>query len=601
MALVNIAVDLATRGRRVLAVDFDLEAPGLDTFDLLHPQHETSGIVDFVTAYLETGRAPSIQDYVYKVDGVGDRDGGLWIMPSGAHEANYTSSLSHIDWGSLYERHDGYLLFEDLKEQWATTLSPDYVLIDSRTGHTDVGGICTRQLPNAVVVLFFPNAQNLRGLKKIVQDIRSERHGGRAKAIDLHFVMSNVPDLDDEDRILEESIMAFQKDLAFSRAPLMVHRYDSLSLLNQVIFSKNRPRSRLAKEYTTITVRIMQLNPEDRDGALDYIRRLSGIRNSTDPHGLSLTHAVKHLERIESHHKEDGEVLFQLGSLRADDGRFEDAVALFDRALNAGHRNPEVYLRRAYIRRWEWNDRAGAGQDALDVLRSASASPDQVRRAITLVSPEHLRDVANSDAVTAVPYEERVWIASDLQGSKQEAETAYAILRPLLDRTKLDTDDLEYARHELILSAIAIGRFSEALKVIVNQHPDLDKMNIYFAFNYGMALWGQDGELDVRPFYRVTRIERAEPREDPTPNFLQCMAISSWATGDIDSAKKFVDRSRHELAIRGGQEFSCWRYLRVSATTFQQDLDEMLLLIDGDSAVRPLYQVADPPALTNIL
>ena len=35
MALVNVAVELAQRGRRVLAVDFDLEAPGIDTFELV--------------------------------------------------------------------------------------------------------------------------------------------------------------------------------------------------------------------------------------------------------------------------------------------------------------------------------------------------------------------------------------------------------------------------------------------------------------------------------------------------------------------------------------------------------------------------------------
>ena len=77
----------------------------------------------------------------------------------------------------LYEKRDGYLLFEDLKAQWEQAINPDYVLIDSRTGHTDTGGICTRQLPDAVAILFFPNEQNLRGLTKVVKDIRAE--GGR--------------------------------------------------------------------------------------------------------------------------------------------------------------------------------------------------------------------------------------------------------------------------------------------------------------------------------------------------------------------------------------------------------------------------------------
>ena len=58
MALVNVAVELAQRGRRVLAVDFDLEAPGLDTFNILRSRKRRPGIVDFVTEYLDTGRAP---------------------------------------------------------------------------------------------------------------------------------------------------------------------------------------------------------------------------------------------------------------------------------------------------------------------------------------------------------------------------------------------------------------------------------------------------------------------------------------------------------------------------------------------------------------
>ena len=122
------------------------------------------------------------------------------------------------------------------------------MLIDSRTGHTDTGGICTRQLPDAVAILFFPNEQNLRGLTKVVHDIRSETDEPRRKDIELHFVMSNVPDLDDEDRILEKKIQAFRDQLALTHDPLTVHRYDSLSLLNQVVFTRHRPKSRLATE-----------------------------------------------------------------------------------------------------------------------------------------------------------------------------------------------------------------------------------------------------------------------------------------------------------------------------------------------------------------
>ena len=268
MALANVAAELAQRGRRVLAVDFDLEAPGLDTFDLPRPSRMTPGIVDFVSEYLATGQAPAVDEFVFESPGVGSDGGGLWIMPSGTSQDAYASTLACIDWGELYEQHDGYLLFEDLKEQWRADLKPDYVLIDSRNGHTDVGGICTRQLPDAVAILFIPNSQNLRGLTKVVRDIRSEARVSGRQAIQLHFIMSNVPDLDDEDRIFKESISSLETGLE-SVDPLIVHRHDSISLLNQVVFTVDHPRSRLAKEYRSVAEEIIRHNPRGRDVALD--------------------------------------------------------------------------------------------------------------------------------------------------------------------------------------------------------------------------------------------------------------------------------------------------------------------------------------------
>ncbi len=70
----------------------------------------------------------------------------------------------------------------------------------------DSSGICTRQLPDSVIILFFPNEQNLRGLTQVVRDIRAESDGPRDKSIALHFVMSNVPGLDDEDLITKDKI-----------------------------------------------------------------------------------------------------------------------------------------------------------------------------------------------------------------------------------------------------------------------------------------------------------------------------------------------------------------------------------------------------------
>ena len=318
MALVNAAVSLALRGRRVLTVDFDIEAPGLDTFDVLRSQEEVPGIIDFVTEYLDSGKAPDASRFIGKCSPIGDKGGGLWIMPSGKTET-YSANFKQLDWVELYERYDGYLLFEDLKLQWERIVQPDYVLIDSRTGHTDTGGICTRHLPDSVVVFFFPNEQNLRGLVEVVNDIRAEAHEPRNKAIDLHFVMSNVPDLDDEDEILQGKIRSFQDQLGFRDEPLVVHRYNSLSLLNQTVFTKDRPRSRLAREYEDIVQEISECNMDERDTALEFLRQFAspgvpGIEVVISRDSVQKMEEL--LKKIEKSHLADEEVLLLISEVR---------------------------------------------------------------------------------------------------------------------------------------------------------------------------------------------------------------------------------------------------------------------------------------------
>ena len=590
MALVNVAVDLVQRGRRVLVVDFDLEAPGIDTFEFGRPDDATPGVIDFVSAYLNTGQAPDVSAFVFESPSVGNGDGELWIMPAGTHHDGYANTFAEIDWAALYEQHDGYLLFEDLKAQWKERVRPDYVLIDSRTGHTDVGGICTRQLPDAVITLFFPNAQNLRGLTKVVRDVRAEPADTRGHPIDLHFVMSNVPDLDDEDRILDANIAAFRRELGFRKDPMVIHRYDSLSLLNQVIFTKERPRSRLAREYQAVTAEIMRLNAADRDGALDYIARIGKTRGRAG--GRAPADADKHLKAIEEKHSADGEVLFHLGGLRLDEGDFADAGMLLTRAIDAGYREPEVYLRRAFVRRSE-QDRDGASADALQALESERASPGQVRQAISMVDPRELTRAADSPAVAAAPPGARIWIAGRLEWSADEVRTAFRILQPLIDDEDLEPDERGSARHQLSLAAIAMGRFSEAIEAIQSENPDVGRMRVFLAFNYGMALWGKSGRATPGPFQRVVDIESTEAERDPGPNYLQCLAVSHWAIGEPAAAREFAERARQAMAARRGLEFSCWRYLRVDGEQFADDIDEMLQLFDGDETVKPRFMRLD--------
>lgn len=536
MALVNIAVDLVQRGRRVLMVDFDLEAPGLDTFDFPNAEPPTPGLADYVNAYLATGRAPGVEDYVSKLHETNDGKGCLWLMPSGSLDG-YAHQFASIDWNDVYEQHDGYLMFEDMKAQWTKALAPHYVMIDSRTGHTDVGGICTRHLPDAVVVLFFPNAQNLRGLKQIVSDIKSEAESPRSKEIDLHYVMSNVPDLDDEDQILEQLLREFKNTLELPDDPLVVHHYPSLALLNQAIFTRDRKRSRLSREYGDIATRIMERNAEDRDGAIEYI--LSATSDHTWPRYAQekLIDADSHMEQIEEKHDIDGEVLFHLARWYSHND--EKSEAILAKAIEATHGMPDSYLplahmRRALARRRQ-GDIEGAKDDAMRVLK-LDAPERLTRNATSLLPKKDVKTLLQGDKQILSPSVQIEIASTRFNWSLDDLRIAYNVAKRLAGDDTASENQREKATRELILACIGRRKFAEAINIIEARQMNVQEMLMVDAFNYGMARWGHDGTVSREPFARV--VESHDMADRMGANHLQCMSIAHWVAGDRPKAEQ---------------------------------------------------------------
>src|SRR5207245_60648 len=87
MSLVNVGAALAAAGRRVLLVDFDLEAPGIPTFELFAAVTETAGVVDYVSEYISSGAAPDVKQFITTSPvWSGNKGGGIWLMPAGRPE-----------------------------------------------------------------------------------------------------------------------------------------------------------------------------------------------------------------------------------------------------------------------------------------------------------------------------------------------------------------------------------------------------------------------------------------------------------------------------------------------------------------------------------
>jgi MinD-like ATPase involved in chromosome partitioning or flagellar assembly len=162
--LANTAVLLARWGYRVLAVDWDLEAPGLHLYFEPHlVKRPPSGVVDIAQEYLSGVRTPGSHEVRVDVDGVLD------LIAAGRVEErkldpSYSRRMQAINWEDLYRK--GFAAhLEEYREQW--TAKYDFVLIDSRTGVSDIASICTAQLPDRLVVVFTANDQNLNDVVDI--------------------------------------------------------------------------------------------------------------------------------------------------------------------------------------------------------------------------------------------------------------------------------------------------------------------------------------------------------------------------------------------------------------------------------------------------
>ncbi|HEV7671466.1 MAG TPA: SUMF1/EgtB/PvdO family nonheme iron enzyme [Thermoanaerobaculia bacterium] len=175
-ALANVGTLLSVWGFRVLCIDWDLEAPGLHRyFERWLTDRDAEGLVELITKH-GAGEATDWRRFIQTISFPQEtkKEATLDFLPAGRFDAGYVARLQALNWDALYrERHLGEWI-EALRTDWKEEY--DFVLIDSRTGITDLGGICTIQLPDILVLLFTANQQSLDGVLDVAHRA-SERQG----------------------------------------------------------------------------------------------------------------------------------------------------------------------------------------------------------------------------------------------------------------------------------------------------------------------------------------------------------------------------------------------------------------------------------------
>ncbi|MET0659404.1 MAG: NB-ARC domain-containing protein [Steroidobacteraceae bacterium] len=237
MALANVARWFQLRGLNVVMVDWDLEAPGLESFFIADAAARDRargavGLVDMLVAYKDLFRSlpkPDASDTVdaeteatgdpyefvkvldealpalahslipIRDDGADTPDAGkLWLLTAGCRSGErfdyYAEAVQQFNWAEFYSEYEGETYFEWLRRQLIDARLADIVLIDSRTGVAEMSGVCTRQLADVVVSLCAPNDQNLQGVDMMARSFKRPdllaARGGRE--IDLLMVGSRL-------------------------------------------------------------------------------------------------------------------------------------------------------------------------------------------------------------------------------------------------------------------------------------------------------------------------------------------------------------------------------------------------------------------------
>ncbi|ANL68581.1 tetratricopeptide repeat-containing protein (plasmid) [Rhizobium phaseoli] len=597
MALVNVAAELARRGRKVLIIDFDLEAPGIPSFEPFALSDRRVGIVDYVNQYIETAVAPDVSDFVVeaRIDVSPDKTSPIWIMPAGKRDETYSRKLSSIDWQDLYENRQGYVLFQDMKQQLALDSREfDYVLIDSRTGHTDVGGICTRQLADAISFMFFPNDQNISGLKTIVDEIRNDPQV-QSKQTKLLFCPSNVPDLDDEDDILKSMLDRASRYLGYDKPSATIRHYNSLSLVDQKIFVVDRPRTKLASQYRTLTEALMQTNLLDREGALLFLAQLrkEQRRNSREKRSPSFSpelsaDALSDLEKIAEHHRADGEICWRVAAIYHDLGNFAYELEALNGAIDANYNLQKAHFSRAFtllsVSRAE-----EAIPDLIAVIASSETTAMELRSAMEALRrryPSWVEAVKLSPLLDKARPEDVETVSKSLVSDVASLDLAVEVLGRSFGDPTADIDTKDDLKSDLILALISSRQYARAMHLIVPGGDGLsEEASIRDVFNYAVASWGDTGVPPRELFQRVLELDDGDTSD---ANYSQCIALAHAVVGNRVEAFDVLARARS--GVMRSSIFSCWRYLYGDRNELIADLDAMEKAISIDELTPPFFK-----------
>ncbi len=282
LMLSNMALWLADEMKaKVCVIDFDLEAPGLHHKfeDLQNPADQarlasTDGIVEYIDEFKQTGRPPADFKRFY-LPFKTKKGNPISLIPAGnLQKADYWRKLFDINWQQLFEYDpatgysNGFLLLEDLKGRIENELAPDFLLIDSRTGLTEIATITLKLLADKVILMGINNPENKDGLYWVLRNLYADPN---SRELPYHLVLNRVPmqqglvrnTKDPREKKISAEFLERFKDFAapddLAKRFSIVHADDELAFgekLQEGFYVESQPKVQTRKDYWDVFTQV---------------------------------------------------------------------------------------------------------------------------------------------------------------------------------------------------------------------------------------------------------------------------------------------------------------------------------------------------------
>lgn len=370
LLLANAARYLAFLGERVVSVDFDFEAPDLHyKLNISPPGKRTAdviperGVVDYLLAAAHGDRPPKrLLDYVVSVPLPQGAKGSLQLMPAGsAPTGDYWKALTALLRQDLFTDPEGNGIAAclELKARIEEELRADFLLIDSRTGVTELAGVTTTVLADKVVCLMLANRGSQTGARAVLRSLGHAARLAGQPPIEVIPVLSRVPERDES--AAREALAFLNEPGPTAEATLKLDRCFVLSTDPELAggeklhvgSGESQSRSPLHRDYLALMAQIVAADPAR---ASAVVRRQEAIGSTRE--WLTQDHEGRRHRRVapDGFREEQIDEAVQFKGVR--NGTRETRYA--DLVVYAGEDRSEALLAVEYVEdlasseHWKW-------------------------------------------------------------------------------------------------------------------------------------------------------------------------------------------------------------------------------------------------------